>query len=334
MQTQTETPRKLAGEELLPWRCASSLTRCSLYWIPVNLGAIPKSQKDWLLEFFRLLSDNLQKDSKLRAEMFMQMKVIQPPGELWDTFSESMFETSPVPGLGRRPGASDPQVVTKQLADEFAKGKKEYRPSDYMDDSCYWFMNKNDSRIRSLFLGSGGLTTMFVTPSPDGIPSPPALPASVDPQSVIIPKFIRDNPMMKLMLADFRFDNPTAMPAFLRDHPAMKQAVSMFRPEQMPQSMASLSSDFGSRSKELFAFNMKRNLKFQALPFIIPLLGTQDFFAQSEEAVKSWFTFVDVYINESPADLGIVMAARDNLKPVIASIISTMRQAGYRYWEG
>lgn len=334
IQPQTDSHRKAAGEDLVPWRCASSLSRCNLYWIPVNLGTIPKSQKEWLVEFFRQLSENLQTGSKLRAETFIQAKAVQPPGELWHTFSESMFETSPVPGLGRRPGAADPPVITQQDADDFAKKKKEYRPQDYMQDTCYWFMNKDDGRIRNLFLGTGGLTTMFVPPPAESVSSAPPLPASLDPKSVIIPKFVREHPIMKLMLADFRPDAPPSMPGFLADHPAMKQAMSMFQPQQLQQGTASLTTDFGPRSKELFAFNMKRNLKLQALPFIVPLLATQDFFAQNEEVVKSWFTFFDVYINESPADQGIVMAARDNLKPVMASIISSMRQTGYRYWEG
>jgi hypothetical protein len=245
-----------------------------------------------------------------------------------------MFETSPVTGMGRRPQASDPPVVTKELANEFAKGKKEYRPNEYMDDTCYWFMNKDGARIRSLFLGSGGLTTMFLAPSQDAVPPAPPLPAYFDPKSILIPKFLRDHPMMKPLLADFQFDNHTAIPSFLRSHPAVQRTISTFHPEQTAKGMAALSSNFGPKSKELFAFNMKRNLKFETLPFIIPLLGTQDFFAHSEEDVKSWFTFFDVYINESPEDEGILMAARDNLKPVVASIVTNMRQAGYRYWEG
>ncbi|HLJ88289.1 MAG TPA: hypothetical protein VKZ53_15830 [Candidatus Angelobacter sp.] len=333
-QAQTEAIRKQSGDELLPWRCATALRSCSLYWLPVTLGTPPKSQKEWLLEFFRHLSENLQSQAKLRAETFMQLKVIQPPGELWETFSESMFETSPLAGLARRPGASDPPVLTKQDADDLAKGRKEYRPNEYMDDTCYWFMNKDDHRIRSLFLGNGGLTHIFLPAGEATTPPAPTLPPHVDPKSVVIPKFLREDPTMKLLLADFKLDDPMAMPAFLKNHPGMKQAVSTFRPEKISKSMESLSSDFGPRSKELFGFSMKRNLKFQSLPFIIPLLGTQDFFAQSEDTIKSWFGFFDVYINESSSDEGMVMASRDDLNPIIASIVSTMRQAGYRYWEG
>jgi hypothetical protein len=306
------------------------LLSCCLLWIPVRLDAIPNGQREWLLEFFSKISAQLN-GMDLRGEHFMQMQTIDENPAIRDMFLNGMLKEAPLVGVSRQ--RHQPEVAIPDTADieAFAKKKREFRPYDYMQSNACWFLNQDDEQLRQKYLGYGGLTVLYRKKDqknePDKATPMPTMP-------LIVPKFLRRDPQVKLLLEGFDPNNPRQIPAFLRNHAGMKQVFSSFEPDKMQEKSDLLLSPFRGKSKEIFGEDLPRDLKFESLPFIVPRLSSQDFFAHTDPQVRRWFELFEVYIAESPVDAGIIMACKDNLTPLIATILDEMRGNGYRYWEG
>jgi hypothetical protein len=284
------------SRELLPWRRALEFKRCFLYWAPVDRFPLPEHQKDWWNLFLDRFTDLLQKQLGLRAEVFMQIKVIYP--DLVDQFLDVARELTPVMGLSRRPGVPPPPIPTLESLQPIADGTKIFDYRDYMADYCYWFLNKPNKRGRDLFFGNAGMTVLFLKPDPQTVP--PKLP---------IPPAIRTAPQFKELFEQIDLDRLTSKAFALRD-------------------------GFQKKSVGLFRGGLETNVQFRGVPFIIPLLGTSNFFAEPAEVCESWFQLFDVYVNESPDDRGIVMATQADLEEEICALLTEMKQNGVVYLEG
>lgn len=283
------------GGELLPWRRAVELKRRFLYWAPVDSFPLPQYQKDWLNIFFDHLMELLQKEAGLRAEVFMQIKVIYP--DLVNQFLDVARELTPIMGLSRRPGVDPPPIPTLESLQPIADGTKKFDYREYMSDYCYWFLNKPNKRGRELFFGNGGMTMLFLKPDPQTVP--PKLP---------IPPAIRTAPQFKELFEQIDLDRLTAKAFALRD-------------------------SFQKKSVELFRGGLEKNVQFRGVSFIIPLLGTANFFNEPDEVSEAWFQLFEVYINESPDDRGIVMATKVDLEDQICTLLAKMKQDGLVYSE-
>jgi hypothetical protein len=326
---KTPLPRT-AREDLRPWRWAESLQSCTLLWMPVKLGDIPASQREWLLEFFTRLSAHLASTMTLREEYLMRMRVIDENEKLRQIFLDTMLKDTPLTGLSRRPGQQEVTKPSSTDVELFAKKKKEFLPYDHVPESSCWFLSREASKLRERYLGYGGLTVLFRQAEEKNDP----VVAAESNYPLIIPKFLREDIRLAPLLKDYDPRNPSQIPSFLRVHPGMKQVFSSFNVDKMQEKSDSLLSSFRSLSKEIFGQDMTHDLKFEALAFIVPRLGSQDFFSHTEPEIRRWFDLFDIYINESQEDRGIIMACKDNLTSVIASVIKEMRDKGYRYWEG
>jgi hypothetical protein len=160
--------------ELEPLRRAHSLTRCFLYWIPVDSFPVPLQQRRWLELFFDRLTVSVRQRLALRPELFLQFKVVYP--HLQKVFLEAAQDFCPMMGLSRRPGASLPPPPSDKDIKDIAEGRKQFDFGEFVPDYCYWFVDKADEKQRELFMGYGGLTMMFLAPDP--ATAPPALPFS------------------------------------------------------------------------------------------------------------------------------------------------------------
>jgi hypothetical protein len=319
------------SKSLLPWRWAESLRSCSLFWIPVKLGSIPRTQREWLLEFLTRLVTSLSKSSGLHAEHFMQMQVLDSDEQLRKMFLNAMMRETPLLGRIWRPRGKQPIRATQMEVDLLAAKKKEFHPYDYAPEQAWWFLSRDENSLRERYLGYGGLTLFLVKPDHNsGVPPLPAAPAI----PMIIPKFLRRDPSMKVLLEEFDPQRSGQIPAFLKSHRAMKPVFSNFDVEKQQEKNESLMSPFRDLSKEVFGAGVTRDLEFESIPFVLPRLASQDFFLQTDPQVRRWFEVFDVYLNESPEDEGVIMACKDNLTPLIAMIVGEMRRKGYRYWEG
>ena len=319
------------SKTLLPWRWAESMRSCSLFWIPVNLGSIPRGQREWLLEFFIRLSARLSEASGLHAEHFMQMQVIDENEHLRKAFLDAMMKEHPMLGRCWLPRGKQPIPASDQEVELLASKKKEFRPYDYAPQQTWWFLSRDAGALRERYLGYGGLTIFFVKPDTEGniAAAPPAADAPM-----IIPKFLRNHPSLKILLEDFNPQKPHHIPGFVRNHPAMKQVFSVFDVDKMQEKNRALTSTFRDQTKEAFGVGIPRDLEYEGILFVLPKLASQDFFAQTDQRIRRWFEVFDVYINESPEDEGIILACKDNLTSLIATIVGEMRSRGYRYWEG
>lgn len=316
---------------LLPWRRADSLTVCSLFWIPAKLSSIPDSQKEWLLTFLQSLACCLEKTHQLLPEHFMQMQTIDENQSIRKLFLNSTLKETPLTGISRRPRQSEPATPNTEDIEAFAKKKREYQPYDYMPASSYWFLDRDDVSLRRKYLGYGGMTILFRKQEAESGNNSFAV---RPPVPMIIPKFLRTNPQMMQLLEGFDLSAPTQMPSFLRNHPGMQQVFSVLDVDNVQEKGRRLLSPLRAQSKQVFGEDMQHDLHFEALPFILPRLSSQDFFAQTATQIHRWFEVFDVYIAESPEDEGIVMASRNDLTDLVATIVREMRDEDYRYWEG
>jgi hypothetical protein len=327
----TEESLRTIANSLLPWRWAESMHSCSLFWIPVKLGSIPAGQREWLLEFFERLSSRLAEANALQAENFMQLQVIDENEPLRKAFLNAMMKETPTLGRCWLPRGKQPIPASDQEADLLARKKKSFRPYDYAPQQAWWFLGRDAHALRERYLGYGGLTMFFL--KQDAGEGMTITPPVID-TPVIIPKFIRNYPGMKMLVEGVDPQKPTQIPAFIRNHPAMKQIFSTFDADKMEEKSRALASPFREKTKEIFGVGLPRDLEYEGILFVIPKLASQDFFAQTGQEIRRWFEVFEIYINESPEDGGVILASKDNLTSLIVSIVEEMRSKGYRYWEG
>lgn len=307
------------------------MSACSLFWIPVRFHVIPEGQKEWLLSFFLRLSQRLEQLHQLRAEHFMEMQAIDENQSIRSVFLNSMLKETPITGMSRRPHQPTPAVPASEDIEAFAKKKRQYHAYDYMPSTCYWFLDRNDEKLRQHYLGYGGMTILFRKQEPQNENHAAAFTPPISPP---IPKFLRADRQMMQLLEGFDIHNPAKTPSFLSNHPGMRQVLSVFDVDRMQQKNDALLSPFRDQSKKVFGEDMEHDQLFEAMPFVLPRLCSQDFFAHTAIQIHRWFEVFDVYAAESPEDEGIVMACKDNQTELIAEIITEMRDKGYRYWEG
>ena len=146
--------------DLLPWRRAESMTRCSLYWIPATFP-LRETPRQWLRAFLDRFEKRMQEQSGLRAETFLHAKTLARD-DVRTAFMRSARQFSPIIGLSLRPGADLPPLPTEDDIAQFREGRKKYDPSDFVGDYCYWFIDKSSARQREAFLGYGGLANLYM----------------------------------------------------------------------------------------------------------------------------------------------------------------------------
>lgn len=277
------------SRELLPWVRAERLTSASLYWLPVNSFPIPSQQRHWLMGFLDLFVPVAHKEFGLRSEVFLQYKTIHP--SLIDPFLKSSVELNPMMGLSLRPGAGLPEIPAIEDMQPIIDGRKKFDFNEFVGDYCYWFLDKSEKRQRELFLGYGGLTTMFLKP---------------DPRTQA---------------------RPLPFTQAQRKHPVFQE----FDIDRIWTQMNALSDGFQQKSKDLFGSGLKEDPQFKGLLFILPLLCTADFFDQPAEETEKWFQLFDIYINESIRDKGVLLASKCDLDDTLVRIVRAMRDKGTHY---
>src|SRR6185437_9158395 len=266
---KSEEILRVDSAALLPWRWAESMRSCSLFWIPVNLGSIPRSQREWLLTFYNRLSAHLSSASGLQAEHFMQMQVIDEEEELRKAFMNAMMKESPMLGRCWLPRGKQPVQASDEEVELLASRKKEFRPYDYTHAQAWWFLSRDADALRERYLGYGGFTAFFLKPHMD---EKLATIPSIANTPMIIPKFLRNDPGLKVLLEDFNPQNPNHIPGFIRNHPAMKQVFSIFEPDKMGEKNNTMASPFRDLTKEIFGAGIPRDLEYEGILFVLPKL--------------------------------------------------------------
>jgi hypothetical protein len=215
--------------------------------------------------------------------------------DIQDEFIKSASRFLPFLGLSRKPGDGPPRVPTKEDLLPYVRSLKEYDLKDLISDYCYWFVKKEIRQELREFFGLGGMTVILLKPDPKTVP--PALPFT---------------------------------PAFREKFPVL-DALNV---DGLVATGCSLQDSFLARSKELFGSDLKDHMQYPGILFIVPLLGSTHFFACPESECEKWFQLFDVYINESPADKGIMLAFKNDYEDLLLGVLDEMRAAGLAYPEG
>lgn len=276
----------LEERPLHPLSRSSRTEACALYWMPVYSDPIEWREKQWLMAFFDELQKLLVEKYKLRQESFLQMKITAPIGAPKDLLHENQMKLIPIMGLGLKPGAKLPPIPTEEDLKPVIEGKKKFIFNDYVGDYSMWLMARDERWKRSLFLGFGGYTMLYLLPDPKTTPPP-----------------IPDHPGIR------------SMPFF-----AENNVDGMWEITHL------LNDDFCPRSKVVFGTNIDQHSNLEGTTFIIPLLNAQDFLQATKQEIEKWFTVFDVFIQESRQDNGIIIASKFDLDEDLTRILKTLRE--------
>jgi hypothetical protein len=266
--------------DLLPLRRATDLTEYFLYWL--SFGYPPKlAEKQWVMAFFDRFGATIMKKLGLRSEVFLQMKCLYP--DLLDTYTTTCAEQATVGGLLRKPGAPIPAPPKPADIKALVDGTKPYDFDEYMPDLTYWFLKKQESKYRELFLGYGGLTIIYLEPDPK-----------------------------------------TAAP---------KLEIPKMDVDGIHEQAFAFLDGFREKSKEVFGTGLESHPIYRGLTFILPMLESNDFFTHRAE-LPAWFDVFDVYITESRADKGILLASKHDIEEQLVEMLQAMRSEGLEYTKG
>jgi hypothetical protein len=284
-------------ESLSPWRRASQLQSCQLYWMPVSEFPVPFRQRQWLLQFCSRFSEAIAAKRGTKPQLFLQMKVIHP--NLRDIFIKTAREFSPIIGLSRNPFVPLPALPDEKYAEALRKGEIEYDHKAIQPNYCYWFLYAEELRQRELFFGHGGLTTLYIKPDEEN-----------KPPEIKIPARAYKNPMLR---------------------PLLEQNKDKL--QRVTDGAFALQSPFLKQSKQLLGEDLKEDPQYPGLLFIIPLLSSQLFFRATDEDFKKWFSLFDFYLHESPEDKGILLATAHDIEQELADMLEQMKEEGLSYPE-
>ncbi len=164
-------------------------------------------------------------------------------------------------------------------------------PASLVPGSCLWLSNKAERAERELFQTSGGLTLLFRKD-----PGPPkALPFQI-PQ-ILIDKY-----------------------------PQIKKAdlTRLYNEAYNPDGM-------WPQLKAAFGAGLEHLSEFEATPFIVPRMDAAAFFRMGAEETEKFFSVIDIYVQESPEDRGILLASRTDFEKPIARTVTKLRQDALIY---
>jgi hypothetical protein len=270
---------------LHPIKKSSRATACSLYWIPVHTSPVEGRERLWLMALFDGLHKVLVEKHKLRQESFLPMKLAAPLGQVKDALHKNQMKLIPMMGLGLKPGAKLPPIPTEEDLKPVMEGKKKFVFNDYVADYSLWLLSRDERWKRDLFLGYGGYTMLYMPPDPKTVPPP-----------------IPDYPGLR------------SMPIF-----------SQIDVDSMWEITYLLSDEFCPKSKAVFGKGFEEDTNFEGTTFIIPLLDSRDFHGAAPGVIEEWLTVFDVFIQESPADNGILIASKYDLDVELTGILKKLR---------
>ncbi len=211
-----------------------------------------------------------------------------------DTFLRNAQGFQPILGLSRRPGAAIPRVPDTATLTRMVKEGKEIKFNEIAPDYSYWFLRKSGAKQLEAFWGHGGISMVFTKPDPAA--AAPPLPFSA---------------------------------AFRKKCKGIEESGV----DGLWEAAFALKDGFQAKSKELFGTGLEDEPQYPGLPFILPLLQSSDFFNQLDQESAKWFQIFDVYLRESPEDLGILLASKTDLDDTLIELLAKMRADGFTYPE-
>ncbi len=212
--------------------------------------------------------------------------------ELGNVFLKDLTHAK-VTGWGRN---GDAPLAEAPTAGELKEAQEKGEPADtqsWFANYLIWFLSKEPEKYRSLLSGHGGLLTIFLSPDPN----------TAAPTILITPKL------------------RAAMPVFQRIDVNALVAGTYARRDR-----------FLGASKELFGQGLEERPEYPGIPFVLPLLNSEHFFAAEAETRVKWFEVFDVYFRESRANKGLLLAfVSETHQTILHDVMRSMRDDGVLY---
>jgi len=221
---------------------------------------------------------------EIKQESFLQMKFAAPLGVVKDTLHRHQLKLMPLMGLARRPGVPLPRIPTEQDLEPIIQGKQKFVFDEHVPDYYLWFLTREERWRRDLFLGHGGYTMIYVKSDPNATPPP------------------------------------------LPDYPAIR-SMEVFQKldvDSIWETMFLLNDQLGDKSKEIFGKGLEEHAGFKDQNFVLPIMTARDFLDARPEDIQEWFTVFEVYIQESPEDGGLLIAAKDDLDEILFNVLQQL----------
>jgi hypothetical protein len=215
--------------------------------------------------------------------------------ELRVPFVKTAVQFSPILGWSRRPGAKLRPMPSDEEIQDLVENKKSFDATGLTPDRCYWFLKKAEKEPWETFLGHGGMTILLLKSDPGT--KPPPLP---------FPNAVRNKPEYAGPLAQL---------------------------EALMVSTFAMKDGFLAKSKQLFGKGLEEELGYPGVPLILPQLRAEDFFDRPAEESEKWFQLWDVYLSESPADKGMLLASKIDVEETLIGLLGKMRDEGLVYPE-
>ena len=287
--TRLSDPLKEA-ERLEPWSRATAIDDLFLYWMPVSGFPMTADEKLWLTEFLRLWELKVAAPAKLRPEIFVHMRALSKDAA--DDFLRYAQKCIVRLGLGRRPAADIPRFPTAEQIKKIAERGETIDLYEWTGDYHYWFVNKDPARQRELFLGHGGMMTLYLPPDPK-------IPQNKLP---FTPKLREAFAVFKQVDVDAMIEGSNA-------------AMDSFLPE----------------SKRLFGKGLEDRPQYPGIPFVLPALDSGHILAATAEQRREWFAFAPMYVRESLQDKGVLLAFQADHEDALKDLLDEMRSRGVHY---
>jgi hypothetical protein len=251
-------------------------------------------QRNWTLSFLTELVKRLAPSGELKTELFLEAEAVYPDRQ--EEFTQTALDFNPVMGFSRAPGAPLSSIPKTEHIEAMRRLEKPFDLKLYLKGVCYWFLFKQVPRQLELFWGFGGMTLLLTKP---------------DPSTATI-----------------------EIPSGVKKHPAFQSASQQFDIQGMFAAACSIQSSFLKKSKEYFGKGWEHRLEYRGLLYVLPRWSSRDFFNLPEEDVQHLFEVCDLFVTESPADNGVLLASLKPIRAIINEVVRGLRQAGSVFPEG
>lgn len=98
--------------------------------------------------------------------------------------------------------------------------------------------------------------------------------------------------------------------------------------DEAVQATMKMQHPFQKKSKELFGAPYIEEISYHGWSFILPTLGSAEFFSLPEQDIANLLTLSPVYLHESKADAGVIIASKEPLEPLLNGIVEKLELLG------
>lgn len=217
------------------------------------------------------------------------------PHVLIQTFLDYRRKHSILLGLGRHPGENIAPFFSEDELRAVQRGESTANVADWVPEYQYWFVAKDRAGQFERFFGFGRMTLLMLPPDP--ATKAPPLPFT---------------------------------PALRAAHPALHRSDI----DAQQNAIYALNDAFLAQSKEIFGKGLEEDSRYPGISFVLPMLHSGNFFDTAPESLAVWFSLFDLYVAESPADKGVLLAFAKPYADHMLDVLDDMRAEGLTYKEG